>query len=138
MTAGFEEMGINAGFYTIPVFVASRRDPVRNFSRGTKPAQHPPPPPCKPGDELENCQVYAGSSLFRRHIPSVAVVSPGSDRHVTIVSPDHRTAIEGFSCTSDGGGGFRCAGSAVNVDLTGNGWDSFGGWGGDGHRQPRP
>ncbi len=131
MTGGFEKMGINAGQYTIPVFVATRSDRLCNFSRSSPP-KTPPAPPCKPGDELEGCQIYP-VEVFARHIPSAAVVSPGSDRHVTIVSPDHQTAIEGFSCSADGSGGFKCLGSAKNVDLAGNGWDSFGVWGGDHH-----
>lgn len=130
MTAGFDKMGINAGQYTIPVFIASAKDRQCNFSRSAPPKASPPP--CKPGDELEGCALYA-EEVFSRHIPSDAVVSPGSDRHVTIISPDHRTVIEGFSCSADGTGGFKCLGSAKNVDLAGNGWDSFGVWGGDGH-----
>lgn len=131
MTAGFDKMGINAGQYTIPVFLASIKDRRCNFSRSSGPPQ-PSRPPCKPGDELEDCQVYS-DEVFTRHVPANAVVSPGSDRHVAIVSPDRQTVIEGFGCNVDGNGGFSCLGSAKNVDLTGNGWDSFGVWGDDGH-----
>ena len=101
MTAGFDKMGINAGQYTIPVFIASAKDRQCNFSRSAPPKASPPP--CKPGDELEGCALYA-EEVFSRHIPSDAVVSPGSDRHVTIISPYHRTVIEGFSCSADGTG----------------------------------
>ncbi len=131
MSAGFGKMGINAGQYTIPVFVATSRDRQCNFSRSSPP-KAPPVPPCKPGDELEGCQLYS-AEVFARHIPADAVVSPGSDHHVTVVSPDHQTVIEGFGCSADGNGGFKCLGSAKNVDLAGNGWDSFGVWGGDNH-----
>jgi hypothetical protein len=127
---GFSSMGVNAAAWSIPVYVSSTTDPLRNHTRDDRNAQG--------GCSVPHyCHRAFPTNSFLRHTPRAAEPADGSnghaDAHLVLISPDHRTAMEGFGCRPDGFGGFRCAGSAVNVDLRGNGWDCCGVWGGDGH-----
>lgn len=126
LSQGFSAMSVNAAAWSIPVYVSASTDPVRNHTREDRNAQGGCSAP-------HYCPRVFPTNRFLRHTPPAAAPAVGSDAHLVIISPDRRTALEGFGCKPDGFSGFQCAGSAVNVDLLGNGWDCCGVWGGDGH-----
>jgi hypothetical protein len=132
LSHGFTSMGVNAEAWSIPAYIATQSDPLRNHTRRDRNAQGGCSPP-------HYCTRMYPTNRFLRRTPAAAAPAVGSDAHLVVISPDHRTAMEGFGCAPGADaetdarargelGGFSCVGSGVNVDLMGNGWDCCGAW----------
>jgi hypothetical protein len=132
LSHGFTSMGVNAEAWSIPAYIATQSDPLRNHTRRDRNAQGGCSPP-------HYCTRMYPTNRFLRRTPAAAAPAVGSDAHLVVISPDHRTAMAGFGCAPGADaetdarargelGGFSCVGSGVNVDLMGNGWDCCGAW----------